>query len=137
MTNSLFREHFRHLLFNDVMVTHWAGMNHNAMDRSSVYDNFLDDVRGTHFEQRHLEELRRCQERRAGFDLAECGYWQSLEQVDQYVTEITDKAFDWLLKKINDVVPEQKPSDDLSQKEPSNDIDEDFFLKMIVQEKIP
>ena len=56
--------HLKHLLFNDAMITHKAGMNHNAMDRSCVYDVFLDHIQSSEFDMiydgvvRHYYNLR-------------------------------------------------------------------------------
>lgn len=66
--NELLRCHLKHLLFNDAMVTHKAGMNHNAMDRSCVYDRFLDEIQNVDFDSIYDDTLRRYWKERDEFE---------------------------------------------------------------------
>ena len=64
---SKLKEHFRHLLFNDAMSTHNCGMNHNAMDRSTVYDHFLINIVKENFDEIYEDVFRKYQKNRSGF----------------------------------------------------------------------
>lgn len=44
--NEKYVNHLKHLLFNDAMITHAMGMNHNAMDRSCVAEDADEYVDG-------------------------------------------------------------------------------------------
>src|SRR4051812_27824880 len=57
--NFLLQGHLKHLLFLDAMITHHMGMNHNAMDRSCVYDRFIDEVQSLEFDGTYCDTVRK------------------------------------------------------------------------------
>ncbi len=132
-----FRNHLKHLLFNDAVSCHYMGMNHNASDRSCVGDRFIDEVRSSDFKIVYDQTLAKYLETRQMFDanpthhhprkpehiesltrymlennktLADLGlaaleydvvtggYWDNIEQIDEYVdSHATDEVVKMLV----------------------------------------
>ena len=129
------RDHLKHLLFNDAMMTHAMGMNNNAMDRSCVYEIFIEDITNKNFDEIYDDVFRKYRHNRDDFSVIPChvetflsphtddlmsdnsvilsvddvsrdefeisgGYWDSLEQADEYVEQYaTDETVSFLIKK--------------------------------------
>lgn len=88
-------EHLRNLLFNDCMCTHQAHMNHNAMDRSCVYDRFLEEVASPIFNCHFNVAKDRYEKYLANFPN---GYWRTLEEAQEYIEEVIGAAYEFVGK---------------------------------------
>lgn len=67
--NEKYVNHLKHLLFNDAMITHAMGMNHNAMDRSCVADGFIDHIKSAKFDQIYAETEAKYLKNREEFEV--------------------------------------------------------------------
>ena len=155
--SEMFRNHLKHLLFNDAMIMHCEGCNHNAMDRSCVYDRFIDEIQNPEFDMIYETIIRRYYNERDAFVpeptfpehvpcirhpqtgmpiplpkscikmgvdyevmevLHKGGYWDSLEQADEYVNEYaTDEKVKFLMSKIYEDPNSCEPIENQSQQE--------------------
>lgn len=113
--------HLYHLMFNDALVMHLNGCNHNASDRSSVYDCWMDDVQAMDFGERfRAAKDKHDSSHQMNYDkLAEVTGVSVTErpiaEIEKYAEEMATRAIDMLEGDLSKL--ENKDSTDFDTRE--------------------
>lgn len=98
------KQHLKHLIYNDATSNHYHGTNHNAMDRSCIYDRFIGHLTSGRFEKLYEENERSYRMYKNGFDepapYDHATYYESENQIEEYASEIAENAIAMLMEKI-------------------------------------
>ena len=93
------KQHLYHLIFNDALMMHDNDCNHNASDRASMYEIWLEDVGANDYLARYAKAEARYN-KAIGVDAnalaAVTGYEVQktiLDEIDKYATEIVEKVY--------------------------------------------
>lgn len=93
------KSHLYHLIFNDALCMHDNHCNHNASDRASMYEIWLEDVAANDYPARYAKAEARYN-KNVGVDTgalaAVTGYEvkeNTLDEIDKYARDIVAKVY--------------------------------------------
>jgi hypothetical protein len=102
------KQHLKHLIFNDALCVDDCNMGHNASDRASMYEIWLEDVQASDFDERYERGEVRYAKAHNGCPeelVAITGYKVEdniIKDLDEYTDEIVEKAYSMVMAQLGE-----------------------------------